>query len=363
MATTLEEINAVAVKTWLTKESINVSLNNFPWLYELKQKGRFRASTSSEVITANLPFALPAVKGTDGSGTGRTVHNTRLACRAVESWRTLVVRTMIARSELDLRKSVEAMAQLVLGKMVASQSGMLNTINGHAFGSGTADNGLALTGLAMMVSKLPSIGVYAGLDPEVTPQWRNFAVNTNNPLSGLPNKGQALSKDNILPIIDYVATRLMINGRGPTHLLVGNRYFNMIQEAVNTKQMIISNSETGIAGVRTIQWAGIKVICVGGLQRDSGLNRRYSGLDEDTMYLVSIDDIDLVYHDPFYDNPSEAKSLGLKTSDINAIVYPEVNNGMILHKDSSTLDYYVHLVFKGNFILGDRQIHGVIYEG
>lgn len=360
MATTLEEINAIAGATWLTEHSVRASLNNIPLLYLMYQEGCFKETDFSSGIKVPAIFARKQVKATDGSGTDMTVHNDQANFAPTVAWKTLSVKVIITKDILDLSKSTAEVVSGVLGQLTASQSAILNSFDGMAWGDGTGDNGRAIDGFGLAISKTPAAGTYAGIDPSVVPQWRNASYNALDANSGLPNAGQPITKDNILSVISYVRNKQTLNGKTVSHIFVGDYYYNMIDQAMIQNQRIIANGEVGKLGFNTLMYGNTMIVNCGGLKRDSDLGA-YAGIGEKEMYFVTLDDVFCAYNNPFkYSN--DAKALGIETKDINAIVYPEMHDGKIIHKAENNLDYYVMLVFKGNMLLGDRKRHAVVYE-
>lgn len=356
----LAEIGALATSLWLTEKSVNASIDNLPLLMRLYAKGRIKRVDFAYSIKYPTILAAKQVKATDSSGTGMTNHNEQATYAAEVFYKTIPVVRLISKDLIDLSKSKEAAVSDVLGVMTASQTAILNSINDMMYGDGTAFGGNAIDGLALAISKTPNAGVYAGIDPAIVTQWQNFAANQLDPASGVPNAGTALTVDTILSAIAYVLAKLDENGRKPDLISMSTDYYNMVENALIKNQRY--NDTTSVdAGFRSLKFQGIEIINAGGLKRSDTISGAVGGIPDKTMYFLSINVAYLAYHNPYYAN-AEAKALGIETKDINAIVYPEMANGMLLNTDKTTLDYYVKMVFKGNFVLADRKVQGVLYE-
>jgi hypothetical protein len=359
MAMTIQEIDSVANKTWLRSDPVNASLNNVPLLYKLKEQGRFKLEGMSAGIRVPSTQTSQQVSATNGSGDGMTVYDNRVNYSAEVQYKTFPAKCVIPKDMLDLSKSRDEVVSSILGVMVSRQSGILNTINNAIFSDGTLDNGYSIDGLEVAISRTPEVGSYGAIDPAVVSGWRNLAINALDPNSGIPEAGLGISKTNILQVMSYIINKLSLNGRTCSHILVGDYWYNMIDEVIDNRQQITTTDTKTNAGFRTISYKGVEIINCGGLQRTS--SGAYSGIADKEMYFIAMDDLYLVYHNPYNYN-NEASKFGLKKEEINAIVYPEMANGMILHKNPDNLDYYINLVFKGNLILGDRRLHGVLFE-
>lgn len=358
--TNLKEIGAMATSLWLTEHSVNASIDNLPLLWKLYKRGRMKRVDFAYSIKYPTVLASKQVKATDSSGTGMTNHNEQANYAAEVFFKTVPVVRTISKDLIDLSKSKEKAVEQVLGVMTSSQSSVLNSVNDMLYGDGTAFNGNALDGVSIAISKTPNIGVYAGIDPSVTTQWQNFAANQLDPASGTPYAGTALNESNILSVLGYVLAKLDENGRKPDLICASSDYYNLIERALQPFQRL-NDTTIADAGFRSINFQGIEIINAGGLKRSQSITGAVGGIPDKTMYFMSLSVAYLAYHNPYYTN-GEAKRLGIETSDINAIVYPEMANGMLLNTDKATLDYFVKMVFKGNFVIADRKVQGVLYE-
>lgn len=357
-----KEVEAMATSTWLSSDIVNASLDNVPLLHELKEQGNFMRVDFGDDIKVSVNLSRDNVSATDPSGSGMNKQTDRVAFAPTVQFKTVPAKLILKKDAIDLEQSEEKKVSWVLNEMVASQSSIINSLNSMLYGDGTTDSGYSLDGLALAVAKEPSLTPYAGIDSTTVEAWRNISYNTLDSTSELPSAGEAMSEANILERIRVVINRLTSNGDTPTHIFVGDRWFDFIEKSLEEKQRIVSvdgqDPSAGYAGFRSLYYKGVKVCNSGGLARSSegGIFR---GMPENVMYILNLKKIYFAYHNPYINKLSE---IGLSENDINAVVYPEMASGSIIHKSEATLDYYVDMVFKGNLLVSDRGSQAVIYE-
>lgn len=355
---------ATTLTQWLKNESVKASLNNNPFLYNLWEVGNIKFSDFSDETRITTQFASDFASATDSSGTGMVTSSNRVTDVSITDFMTVPKKQLITKNMMDVEKSKFKQISYFLNELEAGQNSILNTIEGMAFGDGTTDSGYALDGLGAMISKTPDLTIFGGINPATQNQWQNLAINGLDPANVLASNpltepGQPMSITNILARIKTIINKLSLNGASPSHIFLPSGWYDLFEEAVEGKERLNYPAEKKDVkiGFRQMYYKGLKVVNAGGLKRKTSTT--YAGLAEDTMYILDLNDICLFAH-KIYD--AKTKELGLKEEDIQAMVYIESGDGLVLRQDPSLLDYHVKMVFKGNFNLGDRQRHAVYYE-
>ena len=131
---------------------------------------------------------------------------------------------------------------------------LATTLNGDIFLDGTGSGGLAITGLAALVSTTPTTGTVGGLDAATNPYWRNTAVTSCGSFAANGVKGTA---QDLVETAFNNATDGMYDT--PNIVLSAQDVFEYYKRTLlTTTRYLDSSSKVGDMSFRSLEYNGIK---------------------------------------------------------------------------------------------------------
>ena len=156
----------------------------------------------------------------------------------------------------------EQVIDLLESRIKNAEKTFANNLNFDAYSNGTADGGLQIGGLQLLIADAPTSGIVGGIDRSQWPFWRNFAY------SGVNNGGNAVSSATITGYMNNMWLKTKRGGDAVDLIVADNNYFQFYWNSLQAIQRITSE-EQGQAGFKTLKFMGADV--VPGRRRRRGL--------------------------------------------------------------------------------------------
>lgn len=264
----LNEIVTTTLRNRSGKLADNVTKNN-ALLARMKQKGSIKPVSGGRTIVQELEYAE---NGTYQRYAGYQVLNiapSDVFTAAEFDWKQVAVAVTWNGLEIDVQNTgAEQIIDLLESRIQNAEKTMANNLSADLYSDGTADGGLQIGGLQLLVADAPTSGTVGGIDRSQWPFWRN------QKFSGTTDGGAAVSSTNIQGYMNqlWLATKRQAD---VTDLIIAdNTYFNLYWESLQAIQRITSAS-AGEAGYQNLKYMGADVVPDGGIGGACPANHMY----------------------------------------------------------------------------------------
>lgn len=215
-----------------------------------------------------------------------TAYNTTMTSFEYD-WKQFGISIVINGREERMNSGVERAINLMMGRIEAAEFTLENNYNSDLLSNGTADGGKQIGGLALGISKTPTVGSLGGIDRSTTAGAfaRNFKFDTINDTTGGAPGGAITSSSNIKTYYNYCINSTTRGTDRVKLLLAGQTHYQALQGAMQAIQ-IVTDTKTAEAGYQNLIYEGIPVVMGGGVdfggqslvQTDLtyGINTRYT---------------------------------------------------------------------------------------
>lgn len=245
-------------------------------------------------------------------------------------WKQFGCAVVINGREERMNSGSEAFIKLLSNRFKIAESTLENNYNADMLSDGTADSGLQIGGLKLIVAKT-NTNTVGNIDRSTTGGafYKNLKVNT---ASDAPASGTATSASNIE---DYYTYMILNTTRGmdrPKVIYAGDTHYRMLMKAMQSIQRI-QDAKTATGGYQRLVYQGIPVEYGGGVSFGGE-----SLLQADLSYFLNTKYLKMKVH-----------------KDANMEPLPEVQ--------SINSEAKVQLiVWMGNMTCSNGKLQGVIYD-
>jgi len=184
-------------------------------------------------------------------------------------WKQAAVAVTWNGLEIDVQNTgAEQIIDLLESRIQNAEKTMANNLSYDLYSNGTADGGLQIGGLQLLVADAPTSGVVGGIDRSQWPFWRNQVF------SGTTNGGAAVSATNIQGYMNQLWLATKRQNDVADLIIADNAYFNFYWSSLQAIQRITSES-SGEAGYQTLKYMGADVAPDGGVGAACPANHMY----------------------------------------------------------------------------------------
>jgi hypothetical protein len=264
----LNEIVTTTLRNRSGKLADNVTNNN-ALLSRMKKKGSIKPVSGGRTIVQELEYAQ---NGTYQRYAGYQVLNIQpsdVFTAAEFDWKQVAVAVTWNGLEIDVQNTgQEQVIDLLEARISNAEKTMANGLSYDMYSNGTADGGLQIGGLQLLVADAPTSGVVGGIDRSQWPFWRNQSY------SGSTNGGAAVSATTIQ---GYMNTLWLLCKRqnDVTDLIIAdNAYFQFYWSSLQAIQRI-QQADTGEAGYQMLKFMGADVVADGAIGAACPANHMY----------------------------------------------------------------------------------------
>ena len=247
---TVSDIIATTIQSRSGKLADNVTLNNAV-LDRLRKRGNVRPFSGGNVILEEIMYNDTNTNNTNSYSGYETLNIAPNSPISAAQFPIAQYASAVTISGLEMlqNSSIEAIIDLLEGRVQVAEGQLLNRIQTDIYGDGTGNGGKNLTGLAAAVADSPATGVYGGINRATWSFWRNQAF------SGVTNGGAAVSAANIQSYMTQLAIKL-VRGQDKADLIVAdNNYYSLYVNSLQAIQRVTSVDE-GAAGFASLKFYG-----------------------------------------------------------------------------------------------------------
>jgi hypothetical protein len=264
----LNEIVTTTLRNRSGKLADNVTNNN-ALLARMKKKGTINPVSGGRTIVQELEYAQ---NGTYQRYAGYQVLNIQpsdVFTAAEFDWKQAAVAVTWSGLEIDVQNTgKEQIIDLLESRIKNAEKTMANNLSYDLYSNGTADGGLQVGGLQLLVADAPNAGVVGGIDRSQWAFWRNQSF------SGVTNGGGAVTAATITPYMDALWLATKRQNDVVDLIIADNTFFQYYWQSLQAIQRI-TKSDEGEAGFQTLKYMGADVVPDGGIGAACPANHMY----------------------------------------------------------------------------------------
>lgn len=153
-------------------------------------------------------------------------------------------------------------------RVTNAERSMMNGLSGDIYSNGTADGGLQIGGLQLLVADTPTSGTVGGIDRATWTFWQNVSYDATT------DGGAPVSSANIQQYMNKVYNQLVRNTDAPDLIIADNNYFSAYEESLQAIQRITGET-SGRLGFTSYRYKNADVILDGGIGGSCPTNHMY----------------------------------------------------------------------------------------
>jgi hypothetical protein len=264
----LNEIVTTTLRKRSGKLADNVTNNN-ALLARMKKKGSIETVSGGRTIVQELEYAQ---NGTYQRYAGYQVLNIQpsdVFTAAEFDWKQIAVAVTWNGLEIDVQNTgEEQLIDLLSARIKNAEKTLANNMSYDMYSNGTADGGLQIGGLQLLVADAPTTGVVGGIDRAQWQFWRNQSF------SAVTNGGGAASALNIQGYMNQLWLNTKRQNDVIDLIIADNAYFNFYWSSLQSIQRITKEDE-GEAGYQRLKYMGADVVADGAIGAACPANHMY----------------------------------------------------------------------------------------
>jgi hypothetical protein len=264
----LNEIVTTTLRNRSGKLADNVTNNN-ALLSRMKKKGSIKTVSGGRTIVQELEYAQ---NGTYQRYAGYQVLNIQpsdVFTAAEFDWKQIAVAVTWNGLEIEVQNTgQEAIIDLLEARISNAEKTMANGLSYDLYSNGTADGGLQVGGLQLLVADVNTSGVVGGIDRAQWPFWRNQVF------SGATNGTGAPSATNIQGYMNQLWLLTKRQNDVTDLIIADNNFFQFYWTSLQAIQRI-QQADDGEAGFQRLKFMGADVVADGAIGAACPLNHMY----------------------------------------------------------------------------------------
>lgn len=183
-------------------------------------------------------------------------------------WKQIAIAVVINGREERMNSGSEGVIKLMTSRVKAAEYTLKNNYQADMLSDGTADSGLQIGGLKLIVSKTPSSGTVGTIDRSATSGafYRNLAFNTVTDTTAPAPGGSATTAATIRPYLDYCINSTKRGQDRVKILYMGQTHYQYLESALQALQRVVSDGTKKVkAGYEELFYKGIPAFMGGGV--------------------------------------------------------------------------------------------------
>jgi hypothetical protein len=264
----LNEIVTTTLRNRSEELADNVTKNN-ALLTRMKRAGSIKPVSGGRSILQELEYNE---NGTYQRYAGYQVLNispSDVFTSAEFDWKQAAVVVTWNGLEIDVMNTGEEQAiDLLESRIQNAEKTFANNLNYDMYSNGTADGGLQIGGIQLLVADAPTSGVVGGIDRAQWPFWRNAAY------SGVTNGGAAVSSTTIQNYMNQLWLATKRQNDTIDLIIADNNFFSFYWTSLQLIQRI-TRTDQGEAGFRALDYMGADVVPDGAIGTACPPNHMY----------------------------------------------------------------------------------------
>lgn len=265
----LNEIVTTTLRNRSGKLADNVTNNN-ALLARMKKKGSVQTVSGGRTIVQELEYAQNGTYQRYAGYQTLNISPSDVFTAAEFDWKQAAVAVTWNGLEIDVQNTgKEQVLDLLESRIKNAEKTMSNNLSFDLYSNGTADGGLQVGGLQLLIADAPTSGVVGGIDRSVWPFWRNQSF------SGNTNGGAAVSATTIQGYMNQLWLLCKRQNDVPDLWIADNNYFQYYWSSLQSIQRI-QQADTGEAGFQTLKYMGSDVVADGAIGAACPANHMYA---------------------------------------------------------------------------------------
>lgn len=183
-------------------------------------------------------------------------------------WKQFAIAVVINGREERMDSGKEGVIKLATGRVKNAEYTLENKYQQDMLSDGTADGGLQIGGLKLIVAKTPTSGTVGGINRALSGSafYRNFKFATATDSTPPAPGGAATSAATVRQYLDYCINGTTRNQDRTKILYMGQTHYQYLDTALQVLQRVTSDSaKTVKAGYETLIYKGIPTFMGGGV--------------------------------------------------------------------------------------------------
>lgn len=279
-----------AIQRRRQKVAVDNITNNNPLLASMREYDALESESGGRSLVEPVMFdENDTYQRYYGGQILNTAYNPTLTSPEFD-WKQIAIAVVVNGREERMCAGPDGIIKLATSRVKVAEATFDNNFQTDLISDGTADSGLQIGGLKLLISKTPTSGTVGNIDRSSSSAafYRNTKFDTVNDTTAPAPGGSATSATTIRQYLDYCIGSTQRNQDRVKLLYMGQTHYQYLQTALQAMQRVTSDSMTVKAGYITLIYEGIPVFNGGGvnfggqtqIQADLtyGINTRYTKL-------------------------------------------------------------------------------------
>jgi len=317
----IAELIVTALKAnYSGKFSDNVGKGNL-LLMKMRKRGNVRLLDGGTVIAENLEYAENSTAQRYSGYQPLDIAASDVLTQAEFEWKQAAVNVTVSGREERINSGKTRILPLVESRIKNAMRTMDNLIAEDMVSDGTADGGLQIGGLQLLIQDDPTTSsTVGGINQSTWSFWRNQVVDFSSDLSI-----NTVASSNIRQGMNKLYLECSRGMDVPDLVYAGQTYYTYYEDSLQTNQRY-TDAKLAEAGFETLKYKGADVIC----------DTRITNLTAAKMYFINTEFMKFNVH-----------------QDANFVA---LENKVSVNQDATV----VPVIFMGNLSTSNRSLHGVL---
>lgn len=256
-------------------------VNNTPLSYNIKRKGRAKATDGGPSIVVPLSYAANSNYGRYSGAEQLPIAAQQTFTCAQYPWKQAAITFQITGLE-DIQNSGRSqVADLMESRFENALTSAVNNFDSDLWSTGTASDGKQIGGMQLLFADTATTGVVGGIDRASWDFWQHYVFDASS------DGGAAVSAANIFSYYSQILNH-QDNREHPIDIIfASNEHFAAFEGATLAIQRLVKEGGMAKAGFKAYAFRNdIEVVLIGGLG---------SAGPSDRSYLIASDTVELRY--------------------------------------------------------------------
>lgn len=239
-----------------TKKLQNNILNHNVLSQQMKEHGMIEKNVSGRVLVEEMSIAENGTyKRYSGAQLLNVSKNQTMSAAEFEP-KQFSVAVVTDGREMRQNGGEEGFIKLLASRVQIAEDTLMNNFNSDLFSDGTADGGLQIGGLKLLISKTPTSGTVGGINRALAENsfYRNYKFDTATDWGS-----GATSASNITELYGRILDNTQQGADGPKFVIAGKGHYGMVRQASQALQ-VITDPKLAKLGFRNLYFCEVPVV-------------------------------------------------------------------------------------------------------
>lgn len=251
----LSEIITTTIENRTGKIQDNVTNHNII-ANQLKENDQIETNVSGRSLLAEMSFDDNGTFIRYNGAQTLNISTNPVATAAEFVPKQFAVAVVMNGREMRQNEGIEGKIKLATMRMKVAEATLQNFYNADCFSDGTADGGLQIGGLKLLISKTPTSGTVGGIDRSLAASafYRNYKFDTVNDWAN-----GVTSAVNIKELYGKVLDNTQQGMNSPKYVIAGKTHYGYVRQASQAIQ-ILTDPKLAKLGFENITFCGKSVV-------------------------------------------------------------------------------------------------------